>query len=74
MAKRDILRAARGRGISIVSAHYGWTATPGEMVPQWEIHFGPELDDETKYFEHTAAAVAFIESAEICEQEARNVR
>ncbi|MDR7193384.1 hypothetical protein [Luteimonas terrae] len=63
MAKREILRAAKKRGITIVSADYSWTATPGEMVPQWEIVFGPELDDEIEFFSNSAEAVAFIESA-----------
>ena len=60
MSKRAILRAARQRGITIVSASYGWTATPGEMVPQWEIEFGPELDDEIEYFSNAAEAIEFI--------------
>lgn len=67
MAKREIMRAAKKRGITVVSADYYWTANPGEMVPQWEIQFGPELDDEVEYFSNSAEAVEFIESAEILE-------
>lgn len=65
MAKREIMRAAKKRGITILSAHYGWTPTPGEMVAHWEIQFGPELDDEVEYFQSSAEAVEYIESAEI---------
>lgn len=71
MAKRDILRAAKRRGVTIVDAHYYWTATPGEMVPQWEIQFGPELDDETEFFENTKEAIEFIETAELVPAEHR---
>ncbi|MGQ5267681.1 hypothetical protein [Xanthomonas arboricola] len=65
MAKRDILRAAKRRGITIESAHYSWTATPGEMVPQWKVSFGPELDQEIEFFADTTEAIEFIESAEL---------
>lgn len=67
MAKRDILRAAKRRGITIESAEYYWTATPGEMVPQWEIQFGAELDYETEFFGTSAEAIEFIETAEMLE-------
>jgi len=33
------------------------------MVPQWEIVFGPELDDEIEFFSNSAEAVEFVESA-----------
>ncbi len=65
MGKRAILSAAKKRGITIRSAEYYWTPTPGEMVPQWEIEFGPELDDEIEFFDNSAQAVEFIENAEI---------
>lgn len=65
MSKRSILRAAKRRGISIQSAHYGWTTTPGEMVPGWEIQFGPELDNEIMDFENSAEAIEFIASADL---------
>ncbi|MFS8372409.1 hypothetical protein JH314_08265 [Xanthomonas campestris] len=65
MAKRDIVRAAKRRGITIESADYYWTATPGEMVPQWEIRFGPELGHEIEFFADTSEAVEFIESSEL---------
>lgn len=67
MSKRDILRAAKQRGITIQSAHYGWAATPGEMVPQWEIYFGPELDSEIEYFTNSQEAIDFINEAELSE-------
>lgn len=65
MGKRAILSAAKKRGITIRSAEYYWTVTPGEMVPQWEIEFGPELDDEIEFFDNAAQAVEFIELAEV---------
>lgn len=65
MSKRDILRAAKKRGITIVSADYQWVATPGEVVPEWQIHFGPELDDEIEFFGNAKEVIEFIESAEI---------
>lgn len=60
MSKQDILRAAKKNGVSIVSAHYGWSATPGEMVPGWEIQFGPEMDDEIEDFANSKEAVDWI--------------
>ena len=74
MSKRKILSAAKQRGITIVSAHYGWSATPGEMVPSWEIQFGPELDDEICDFANAAEAVEFIETAEMQGTQAHNTR
>ena len=65
MGKRAILSAAKKRGITIRSADYYWTATPGEMVPEWEIQFGPELDDEIETFSTSAEAVEFIEQVEL---------
>ena len=60
MAKREILRAAKKNGVTIVSADYFWTPTPGEMVPMWEIQFGPEMDDEIKDFENSREAIDWI--------------
>ena len=64
MGKRAILSAAKKRGITIRSAEYYWTVTPGEMVPEWEIQFGPELDDEIEFFDNAAQAVEFINNAD----------
>lgn len=60
MAKREILRAAKKNGVTVVSAEYFWTATPGEMVPMWQIQFGPEMDDEIQDFESSQEAVDWI--------------
>ena len=60
VAKRDILRAAKKNGVTIVSAHYFWTPTPGEMVPMWQIEFGPEMDDEIQDFGSSEEAVDWI--------------
>lgn len=65
MGKRAILSAAKKRGITVVSAEYYWTVVPEERIAQWEIEFGPELDYEIEFFENSAEAVAFIESAEL---------
>ncbi|MBB3802009.1 hypothetical protein FHR47_002257 [Xanthomonas arboricola] len=61
MSKRDILRAAKRVGVTIISAHYSWTATPGEMAPQWEVEFGPELDGEIEHFGNTQEVIDYIE-------------
>ena len=65
MSKRKILAAAKKRGITIVAAEYHWVANPGEMVPQWSIMFGPELDKEFEEFSTSAEAIEYIENAEI---------
>ena len=65
MGKRAILSAAKKRGITIRSAEYYWAVTPGEMVPEWQIQFGPELDDEIEFFDNAAQAVEFINNAEL---------
>lgn len=61
MSKRDIPRAAKRAGLTVVSAHYSWTATPGEMMPQWEVEFGPELDGEIEYFGNTQEVIDYIQ-------------
>lgn len=69
MSKRKIIAAAKRKGLTVESAHYGWTATPGEMVPGWEVQFGPEMDaifaeDEIQYFDNSAEALEWIEALE----------
>lgn len=69
MSKRKIIAAAKRKGLTVESAHYGWTATPGEMVPGWEIQFGPEIDElfveaEIQYFGNSAEALEWIEALE----------
>lgn len=61
MSKRAILAAAKRAGVTITDAHYGWQATPGEMVPGWSITFGPELDCEFMEFDNAAEAVEWID-------------
>lgn len=65
MGKRAILRAAKKRGITVVSADYYWTVVPEEHIAVWEISFGPELDYETQFFDNAAQAVEFINAAEL---------
>lgn len=72
MGKRGILRAAKKRGITIVSADYHWTVVPEEHIAQWQIEFGPELDYEIEFFGNSAEAVEFIENAELCPPENSN--
>ncbi len=69
MSKRKIIAAAKRKGLTVESAHYGWTATPGEMVPGWEVEFGPEMDAifaeaETQYFDNAAEALEWIKALE----------
>lgn len=68
MSKRKIRSAAKKRGVTVVDAHYAWRATPGEMVPGWQVEFGPELDDEILDFETAADVIEFIETAELAAQ------
>lgn len=60
MGKREILAAAKKHGVSIVRADYFWTATPGEMIPIWQIEFGPEMDDEIEDFSNSQEAIDWI--------------
>lgn len=65
MSKRKIIAAAKRKGLTVESAYYGWTATPGEKVPQWEIEFGDELDQlyaefPIQYFDNSAEAIGWI--------------
>ena len=69
MSKRKIIAAAKRKGLTVESAHYGWTATPGEMVPGWEVQFGPEVDAifaeaELQYFDNSTQAIEWIEQLE----------
>lgn len=66
MSKRKIIAAAKRKGLTVESAHYGWSATPGEMVPGWEVQFGPEIDElfceaELQYFDSTSEALQWLE-------------
>ncbi len=75
MSSRKIIAAAKRKGLAVESAHYGWTATPGEMVPGWEVQFGPEIDElfaeyEIQYFDNSAEAVEWIESLQSLDEPA----
>ncbi len=66
MSKRKIIAAAKRKGLTVLSAIYGWQATPGEMVPGWQVQFGPEVDelfaeDEFQDFDSTQDALDWIE-------------
>lgn len=69
MSKRKIIAAAKRKGLTVESAHYGWTSTPGERVPGWEVQFGPEMDAifgklEIQYFDNSTEAIEWIEALE----------
>jgi len=75
MAKREITRAAKRAGFAVTEAHYGWTATPGEMVPSWEIQFHPVGDEEgydIKDFASTREAVEFFDALAAANKENNN--
>lgn len=66
MSKRAIFAAAKRKGLTVESAHYGWTTAPGERVPGWELQFGEEIDelyveDTIQYFDNAASAVEWID-------------
>lgn len=45
MSKRQILAAAKAKGIVFDSVSYGWEPTPGESVPCWSIYVSEETSD-----------------------------
>ena len=66
MSKRKIIAAAKRKGLTVISAVYSWQATPGEMVPGWEVQFGEEIEEmycESSWmdFDDTAHALQWIE-------------
>ncbi len=73
MSKRKIIAAAKRKGLTVESAHYGWATTPGEMVPGWEVQFGAEIDEifaeaEIQYFDNSTDAVEWIISLQSPEE------
>ena len=69
MSKRKITAAAKRKGLSVVYACWGWTAGDRESYQQWEVQFGPEIDDvfgedEFQYFESTPEAMEWIAGLE----------
>jgi len=69
MAKRDIERALKRKGIRIISLCWEWQPTPEEMVPTWSLEINEDDADrfgveEFHYFDNTAHALIEIEEWE----------
>ena len=73
MSRRDIERALRAKDIQWVHLQYGWQATPGEMVPGWDLILtsecedeialhDPDFDDWEPDFRNTAEVLEWIET------------
>jgi hypothetical protein len=65
VSKRKIAAAAKRKGLTVVNASWGWTAGDWESYQQWEVQFGPEIEDlfgedEFQYFEDTTEALKWI--------------
>jgi len=74
MSKRKITAAAKRKGLTVMCANWGWTAGDPESYQQWEVQFGPEVDDlygedEFQYFEDIAEALQWITGLEPVEPE-----
>lgn len=66
MAKRDILRAAKRKGLMLGQISYDWQPTPGESVPTWSIYIPEESQDKFDcdgfvQFANTAEVLDWIE-------------
>jgi len=66
MAKRDIERALKRKGIRPLDLYWEWQPTPGEMVPCWTLEIDEEDADrfgiyETHFFDNTEHALCEIE-------------
>ena len=69
MAKRDIERALRKKGITAEHIEWVWTIAPEEHVPCWEVHlsdadadkFG---EDHMHIFDNTTQAIEWAEQLE----------
>lgn len=79
MAKRDIERALKAKGIRIESLVWEWQPTPEEMVPCWSLSIND--DDADRFgidsfiqFDNTAHALCEIEEWEPLQEEATNDR
>ena len=71
MAKRDIMRAAKRAGMEIKDAIFSWQATPGEMVPGWDVVLTEESAekfgvDEDQFFDNSEQAVEWIAEQAEC--------
>lgn len=77
MAKRDIERALKRKGIRIDALEWEWSVTPEEMVPNWAL----EINDEdanrfgispVQFFDNTAHALSEIAEWEEMPKEPAN--
>lgn len=74
MAKRDIERALKKKGVVAERIEWVWSAAPGEMVPCWEVHlsdadadkFG---EDHLLVFDSTEDAVDWASSLTLYEED-----
>jgi hypothetical protein len=69
MSKRIIERALRKKSITAERIAWVWTATPGEMVPCWEIHLSDAYadkfgEDNLNIFDNTAQALEWVAELE----------
>ncbi|WP_238919368.1 hypothetical protein [Achromobacter xylosoxidans] len=73
MSKRQILAAAKRKGIILDSVQYGWEPTPGESVPCWSIYVSEatqELIEVEPFVQHenTAEVLAWLDSLPATQQ------
>jgi hypothetical protein len=69
MAKRDIERALKRKGIRIEQLSWEWTPTPEEMVPTWMLEVNEEDADrfgidDFHFFDNTEHALREIDEWE----------
>ena len=69
MAKRDIERALRKKGITADRIEWVWTVAPEEHIPTWEIELSDEDADQfgedyITFFDNTAHALEWVEGLE----------
>jgi len=70
VAKRDIERALRKKGVVADGLSWDWQVTPGEMVPCWTLDLSDESaekfgEDHTHFFDNTAEAIEWIEALQV---------
>lgn len=73
MAKRDIERALRSKGLAAKECSYGWEVSPGGSAPTWTIYLDNDSTDfveeqgcdsriDDPFFDNTAQALEWIAS------------
>lgn len=72
MAKRDIERALKRKGVRIEQLYWEWQPTPEEMVPCWTLEINEEDSDRYgidvwHFFDNTEHALREIEDWEVLE-------